>query len=135
MLRATAEVGLWDVSSTVQPSRRRPPALPLSLLLRRAAMQPSPGQLLLQLAVQLPPPARLAGPLGVFAALTLSLQPCKQVYVMLMKDITSNQPYNQEIPALLHVEGLKACVDTSIFCYVCRKLWTSNNLYNLKLDL
>ncbi len=34
VLRALAEVGVWDVSASVQPSGWRPPALPLSLLLR-----------------------------------------------------------------------------------------------------
>lgn len=57
VLRALAEAGVRDVSAPVQPSGWRSPALPLSLLLRRAAVQPSPGPLLLQLALQLPPPA------------------------------------------------------------------------------
>lgn len=34
-------------------------------------MQPSPGSFLLQLALQLPPPAQLTGPHGVLAALML----------------------------------------------------------------
>lgn len=69
VLRAPAEAGVWDVSASVQPSGWGPPALPLSLLLCRAAMQPSPGSLLFQLAFQLPPPARLAGSHGVLVAL------------------------------------------------------------------
>lgn len=71
VLRASAEAGLRDVSAPVQPSWRRPPALPLGLLLGRAAVQPSSGSLLLQLALQLPPSPRLAGPPGVLAALKL----------------------------------------------------------------
>lgn len=71
MLRALAEAGVRDVPAPVQPSGWRPPALPLGLLLRRAAMQPYTGSLLLQLALQLPPPAGLTGPHGVLAALTL----------------------------------------------------------------
>lgn len=71
MLRALAEAGVWDVSASVQPTRWSPPALPHSLLLCGAAMQPSPGSLLFQLAFQLPPPARLTGSHGVLVALML----------------------------------------------------------------
>lgn len=71
VFRAPAEAGVWDVPASVQPSGWRPPALSLRLLLCRAAVQPGPGPLLLQLALQLPPSARLAGSSGVFAALTL----------------------------------------------------------------
>lgn len=69
VLQASAEAGVWDVSSWVQPSGGRPAALPISLLLCWAAVQPGPGPLLLQLALQLPPAAGLAGPPGVLTAL------------------------------------------------------------------
>lgn len=71
MFRALAEAGVRDFPASVQPPGRGPPALPLRLHRRRATMQPSPGSLLLQLALQLPPSARLAGSYGVFAALKI----------------------------------------------------------------
>lgn len=52
-------------------------------------MQPSPGSLLLQLALQLPPPAGLPGPHGVLAALMLDQE--FEVSVALM--ITSAPAY------------------------------------------
>lgn len=57
MFRALAEAGVRDFPASVQPPGRGPPALPLCLHRRRATMQPSPGSLLLQLALQLPPSA------------------------------------------------------------------------------
>lgn len=69
VLRALAQAGVWNVFAPVQPTGWRPPALPLRLLLCWEAMQPGPGSLLLQLAIQLPPPARLTGPHGVLPAL------------------------------------------------------------------
>lgn len=57
MFRALAEAGVWDFPASVQPPGRGPPALPLRLHRHRATMQPSPGSLLLQLALQLPPSA------------------------------------------------------------------------------
>lgn len=71
MFRALAEAGVRDFPASVQPPGRGPPALPLRLHRCRATMQPSPGSILLQLALQLPPTARLAGSYGVLAALMI----------------------------------------------------------------
>lgn len=69
LLRALAETHLWDVLAAVQPSWRRPATLPLCLLVGWATVQPSLGPFLLQLTLQLPPPARHTGPHGVLTAL------------------------------------------------------------------
>ena len=54
---ASAPAGVWDVHAPLQPSGWGAAALPVSVLLGRAAVYSGPGCIYLQLALQLPPAA------------------------------------------------------------------------------
>lgn len=138
VLRALAQAGVWNVFAPVQPTGWRPPALPLRLLLCWEAMQPGPGSLLLQLALQLPPPARLTGPHGVLPALrpqefefsvALFLRDELLHPSVLWCDFPDTAFKRCVVEHILTIAWLQLSLHTTAHeaCGACRQLWRSSH--------